>query len=109
MSEQLPRCSDMEKPLLRIIITKFNGSLDFQMQGRELEILMAKEFNLSNEAVEYSAPNYNSEGHRQWRNRLQSVRSHLVNLGQIDPSERNIWKITQAGYDRVALGLNLVH
>lgn len=98
----LPQRSEIQEPLLRAIIL-LGGSIVFSEQGRGLEISLANEFGLPDAVRDFAAPRYNSQGHRKWRNHLQFVKDELVNLGQIDASVRDTWRVTDAGYRRVGV------
>ena len=94
-----PTRATLEQPLLDLLI-KLGGNFDFQENGGILEHQLADEFNLSEEQRNFSAPNYHSKGNRKWRNEIQFVKDNLVKRGLIDPSERNIWKVTPEGYSQ---------
>lgn len=98
----LPNRAFIEEPLLRALI-ELGGSIDFATQGRKLEIMLAKEFKLLDEARDFAALNYNSEGHRKWRNHLQFVRDDLVKKGDLFQEPRGKWSVTDAGYKRVGM------
>jgi restriction endonuclease Mrr len=37
-----------------------------------------------------------------WKNRIQWVRQHLITKGELDGSERGVWKLTPQGRARAA-------
>ena len=98
----LPPRSEIQEPLLRAIAV-LGGSIVFSEQGRDLEISLATEFGLPDAVRDFAAPRYNSQGNRKWRNHLQFVKDDLVNLGQIDASVRDIWRVTDEGYRRIGM------
>jgi hypothetical protein len=98
----LPNRVDMEKPLLKELI-KLGGSVNFSKEGRALEISLAREFKLSDETRDFSAPNYHSEGNRRWRHHIQFVRQQLVYRGEMENSVHGKWTVTDAGYRRVGM------
>ncbi len=55
--------------------------------------------NLTEEEQEERLENYPST--RKWSNLVQWIRQRLVDVGQIDGSQRGIWKITAAGRARL--------
>jgi hypothetical protein len=100
----LPSRSDIEEPLLRAIINRRgSGYIIFSKDGRDLEIEIAQSFNLPDEVRDFTSPRYKSKGQSKWRNHIQFVRDDLVKKGEIDSSERNIWRVTEAGYKRVGI------
>jgi hypothetical protein len=56
---RLPNRACIEERLLKALI-ELGGSIDFATQGRTLEIMLAKEFKLSDEARDFAALNYHS-------------------------------------------------
>jgi restriction system protein len=72
-----------------------------QAKPRDVYPLVAKRFpQLTPEEQEERLENYPST--RKWSNLVQWVRQRLVDLGQVDGSQRGVWKITPAG--RLRLG-----
>jgi predicted restriction endonuclease len=94
-----PKRTSIEQPLLDLLI-ELGGAINFSESGEILEDRLAKTFNLSDEQRNFAAPNYHAQGNRKWRNEIQFVKDNLVNRGLIDPSERNIWKVTPEGYSQ---------
>src|SRR5262249_55747903 len=72
------------------------GSIRFSEQGRFLET-----FGLSEWEKDFAAYNYNSKGHRKWRNHIQFVRDQLVKKGDLDNSERDVWRVIVNGHQRI--------
>lgn len=101
-SPRFPLRTVVEEPLLRAII-KRGGSIDFSAQGREIEIELAKDFGLSDNARDARDPQNHAQGHRMWRNELQFVRNNLVERDEIDSSARGVWTVTDAGYHRIGM------
>jgi hypothetical protein len=97
-----PNRTAIEEPLLRAIIG-FGGSVQFSTLGRELEIVLAREFGIPDVDRDYSHPRYHSQGNRKWRNEIQFVRAKLVTSEQLDGNIEDVWTVTDAGYRRVGL------
>ena len=100
-----PNRADMEEPLLRAIID-LGGSIDFSAQGRNLEVMLAKQLGISDSDRDFSSPNYHSAGNRKWRNEIQFVRDQLVKKQQLEnpiSRGRGRWTVTDAGYRRVGM------
>lgn len=98
----LPNRALIEEPLLKALI-QLGGEIDFATQGRTLEIMLAKEFKLSDAIRDFDALNYNSKDHRKWRNHLQFVRDDLVKKGHLFHEPHGKWGVTDAGYKRVGM------
>ena len=93
---------DIELPLLRAL-HELRGSIRFAIRGRQIEIMLATHFKLTDEERDFASPNYHSEGNRKWRNHLQFVRDQLVKKGQLDNARHGYWTITVAGYKRLGV------
>jgi hypothetical protein len=102
MFDNYPNQEEMEVPLLESIISR-GGQIWFSIKGNELEEELANHYSLSQEMRDYSSLEINAKGHRKWRNHIQYVRLRLVKKGQIDNSTRDLWRVTEAGYDRLGL------
>jgi restriction system protein len=90
-----PRQVEIEVPLLQALV-----ELGGEGRPRDIYPLVAKRFpQLTPEEQEERLENYPST--RKWSNLVQWIRQRLVDLGQIDGSQRGIWKITAAGRDRL--------
>lgn len=90
-----PRQAEIEVPLLAAII-----ELGGEGRPRDVYPLVAKRFpQLTAEEQEERLENYPST--RKWSNLVQWVRQRLVDVGQIDPSQRGVWKVTAAGRARL--------
>ena len=90
-----PRQVEIEVPLLQALV-----ELGGQGRPRDIYPLVAKRFpQLTPEEQEERLENYPST--RKWSNLVQWIRQRLVDLGQIDGSQRGIWKITAAGRARL--------
>jgi predicted HNH restriction endonuclease len=100
--EKLPPSKLIEEPLLKAII-KRGGSVIFSKDGRDLEIDLARHFNLSDAVRDFATPNCPAKGGRKWRYRIQWVKQQLVLKGEIDNTVDNIWPVTEAGYKRVGI------
>ena len=100
-----PNRSDVEVPLLRAIDRR-GGSIRLSRHGRDLEIELAEELGITAADRDFAAPNYNSEGHRKWRNEIQFVREKLVKKGDLNGSVRDVWTLTPAGKARVLRNSN---
>lgn len=91
-----PRQADIELPLLKVL-----AALGGEARPRDIYSLVAAYFpDLSAEEQEERLPNYPST--RKWSNLVQWVRQRLVDIGQVDGSQRGVWKITSAGLARLA-------
>jgi hypothetical protein len=90
-----PRQVEIEVPLLQALV-----ELGGEGRPRDIYSLVAKRFpQLTPEEQEERLENYPST--RKWSNLVQWIRQRLVDLGQIDGSQRGIWKITAAGRARL--------
>ena len=90
-----PRQVEIEVPLLQALV-----ELGGEGRPRDIYPLVAKRFpQLTPEEQEERLENYPST--RKWSNLVQWIRQRLVDLGQIDGSQRGIWKITAAGRTRL--------
>lgn len=90
-----PRQAEIELPLLQALV-----ELGGEGRPRDIYPLVAKRFpQLTPEEQEEPLENYPST--RKWSNLVQWIRQRLVDLGQIDGSQRGIWKITAAGRARL--------
>jgi len=90
-----PRQIEIELPLLQALV-------DLGGEGRPRDVypLVTKCFpQLTAEEQEERFENYPST--RKWTNLVQWVRQRLVDLGQIDGSQRGIWQLTGAGRKRL--------
>ncbi|MDP9190246.1 MAG: restriction endonuclease [Acidobacteriota bacterium] len=90
-----PRQVEIEQPLLEVL-----AELGGQAKPREVYPLVARRFpKLSAEEQEERLENYPSI--RKWSNLVQWVRQRLVDAGEIDGSQRGIWRLTDAGRARL--------
>ena len=90
-----PRQIEIEVPLLGVL-----SELGGEGKPRDIYALVATRFpQLTPEEQEERLENYPST--RKWANLVQWVRQRLVDLGQIDGSQRGVWRITQAGHARL--------
>ncbi len=90
-----PKQAEIEVPLLCAL-----AELGGEARPRDVYPLVAKRFpQLTAEEQEERLENYPST--RKWSNLLQWVRQRLVDIGEIDGSQRGIWKITAAGRVRL--------
>lgn len=91
-----PRQAEIEVPLLRAL-----AELGGEARPRDVYPRVAKQFpDLTPEEQEERLENYPST--RKWSNLVQWVRQRLVDIGQVDGSQRGIWKISAAGRARLA-------
>lgn len=98
-----PNRQTIEEALLKAIID-LGGSIDFSTQGRNLEIILAKQIGISDADRDFASPNYHSAGHRKWRNEIQFVRDMLVKKRELEnvlSRGRGRWTVTTKGYERV--------
>ena len=90
-----PKQAEIEVPLLEALV-----ELGGEARPRDIYPRVAKRFpNLTEEEQEERLENYPST--RKWSNLVQWIRQRLVDVGQIDGSQRGIWKITAAGRARL--------
>lgn len=90
-----PRQVEIEIPLLKVL-----AELGGASPPREVYSRVAKHFpTLTPEELEERLPNYPST--RKWTNLVQWVRQRLVDSGDIDGTERGVWKLSQAGRQRI--------
>jgi len=84
----LPKQSDIELPLLRLL-TKLGGSA----RPSEIYPELQKHFGLSKNDLAEDNPS----GGNKWTNRVQWVRQHLVAKGELDSRQRGVWALTEKG------------
>jgi len=90
-----PKQAEIEVPLLQVLV-----ELGGEGRPRDIYPLVAKRFpQLTPEEQEERLENYPST--RKWSNLVQWIRQRLVDLGQVDGSQRGIWKITAVGRARL--------
>lgn len=90
-----PKQIEIEIPLLQAL-AKLGG----EGKPRDVYPIVTTHFpQLTVEEQEERFENYPST--RKWTNLVQWVRQRLVDVGQIDGSQRGIWRITDSGRDRL--------
>lgn len=103
-----PKQGEVEEPLLSALV-----ELGGKAKPRDIYPVVTKYFpELTPDELEERLPNYPST--RRWANLVQWVRQRLVEVDQIDGSERGVWAITVKGRARVSgkrgtSGKNVVH
>jgi restriction system protein len=93
-----PKQVDIELPLLKSLV-ELGGA------GKPSDVypLVAKHFPfLTPDEQDQRLENYPST--RKWSNLVQWVRQRLVDTGEIDGSQRGVWRITEAGRARLEAG-----
>lgn len=91
-----PKQADIEVPLLKVLVDLGGAS-----EPRKLYSLVAAHFpDLSAEEQEERLES--SPSTRKWSNLVQWARQNLVEQGQIDRSQRGVWKVTETGRARAA-------
>ncbi|MBN1437418.1 MAG: HNH endonuclease [Sedimentisphaerales bacterium] len=95
-----PNQSEMIDPLVREIV-KMGGVICFGDEGHLLEKALAYHFDLTEEQANRIDPTCNSKDHRAWRNHIQYVRLKAKGKGFLDCSERDKWKVTDSGYEKI--------
>ena len=89
----LPKQKDVEIPLLEIII-----ELGGRAKPQLIYPLITKRFSdVPPEDFLEQIPT----GGNKWTNRIQWVRQHLINKGELSSPERGIWEITEKGRKRL--------
>lgn len=89
----MPKQSEMEIPLLEVIV-----SLGGKARPKEIYPLMADKFpQLTQDDLNMTI----ASGGNKWTNRIQWVRQHLIDKGELISPERGIWAITDKGRQRV--------
>jgi restriction system protein len=95
-----PKQIEVEIPLLKALV-----ELGGEGPPRDVYPLVTKHFpQLTAEEQEERLESYPST--RKWSNLVQWVRQRLVDLGEIDGSQRGIWRITASGRNRLK---NAIH
>lgn len=89
-----PKQADVEVPLLKVLIDLGGAS-----EPRKVYSLVAEHFPALT-AEEQEERLESSPSTRKWSNLVQWARQSLVEQGQIDGSQRGIWRITEAGRAR---------
>jgi hypothetical protein len=90
-----PRQAEIELPLLEVL-----AELGGEAKPREVYPLVATRFPLlTAEEQEQRLENYPSI--RKWSNLVQWVRQRLVDVGEIDGSQRGVWRISSSGRERL--------
>lgn len=90
-----PRQAEVELPLLTVL-----ADLGGEAKPRDIYPLVAKHFpSLTQEEQEERLENFPST--RKWNNLVQWVRQRLVETGQIDGSERGVWRLSALGRERL--------
>jgi len=102
MLVKYPNQGDMEVPLLKAIVNR-GGQVRFSIDGDALKKELADYYQLSQEERKYTSPKINAKGHRRWRNHIQYVRLKLQKKGEIDNDIRDLWRVTEKGYQRLEL------
>ena len=90
-----PRQAEIELPLLEVL-----AELGGEAKPRDVYPLVATRFPLLTvEEQEQRLENYPSI--RKWSNLVQWVRQRLVDIGEIDGSQRGVWRISSSGRERL--------
>lgn len=90
-----PRQAEVEVPLLKVL-----AELGGEGKPSEIYPLVAKHFsNLTPEEQEERLENFPST--KKWNNLVQWVRQRLVEVGQLDGSQRGVWRLTSSGAERL--------
>jgi restriction system protein len=91
----LPSQREVEIPLLQVLV-----DIGGEAEPREIYPLVTHKFpEIRDEDLAEQLPS----GGSKWTNRTQWVRQRLVQQGQIDRSTRGVWRITEAGRERLAV------
>jgi hypothetical protein len=97
-----PNQEAMGIPILRFI-AEMGGAITVSVQGDELEDKLAEHYQLTEEQKSRTSDGSHAKGGgRVWRNHIQYARNKLCHSGLLDGSTRNVWRITDDGYRRLA-------
>jgi hypothetical protein len=94
----LPPQSRIETPLLQAILRR-GGRMEMRTQFDEVADQLGKDFGLT---PQQKAAKTGDRRTTDWKNRIQWVRQHLITKGEIDGTERGIWKLTPKGQARAS-------
>lgn len=94
----LPLQTQIEGPLLREILER-GGSIDTRTQLEDVANALATKFSLTDQQKTAQTKDKKTTV---WKNRIQWVRQDLIKKGDLDGSERGVWKITARGRARVS-------
>lgn len=92
----LPTQRQLEVPLLRAIL-KRGGVVQVRAQGREVDEELADEFGLTDMQRRTTFPDRPGSV---WSNRIRWTRMALVQKGDLDGSQRGVWRVTEQGRRR---------
>jgi len=96
----LPTQRQLEVPLLRAIL-KRGGVVQVRAQGREVDEALADQFSLTTEQRTTTFPD---RPESVWSNRIRWTRMSLVQKGELDGSQRGMWRLTEQGRRRAESG-----
>ena len=97
-SPGLPSQTALEVPLLQEIQGR-GGRIQLRTQFDEVANALADKFSLTPEQTGVRTQRGRTTI---WKNRLQWVRQHLITNGELDGSERGVWRLTSQGRARAS-------
>ncbi len=92
----LPTQRQLEVPLLQAILRR-GGSVNVRIQGDDIDAELADQFSLTTEQRSITFPD---RAETMWSNRIRWTRMRLVQNGDLDGSQRGIWRVTEQGQQR---------
>lgn len=92
----LPSRSRLEVPLLEEILDR-GGSIELRSQFVEVADSLASKFSLTGQQLSAQTK---AKKTTIWKNRIRWVRQDLVERGDLDGSDRGVWRITEQGRTR---------
>jgi len=95
-----PTRREIEIPLLQEILDR-GGSIETRMHLEDVVHALASKFSLT---PQQTSPLTRRGGSTIWKNTIRWVRQALINKGDLDGSERGIWKVTTQGRVRAGKG-----
>jgi len=96
----LPSQRALEVPLLRAILAR-GGEVTVREQGAEVDAALAREFSVTDEQ---QAEVLSDGKTTAWSNCIRWTRLRLVQSGDLDGSQRGVWRVTDQGRRRAAQG-----
>jgi len=92
-ARRVPSQQTLEIPLLRAILGR-GGEVRVKEQGAEIDAALAREFGVTREQQQAVLSDGKTTG---WSNRIRWTRLRLVKRGDLDGSQRGLWRVTEQG------------